>query len=56
MFTTSGSFNWARSFEDYDYACEIANQIYHKSDEDGYYIYDVTVRSHDFVIENNLHY
>ena len=30
MFTTSGSFNWARSFEDYDYACEIANQIYNK--------------------------
>ena len=53
---TSGSFNWARSFEDYDYACEIANQIYHKSDEDGYYVYDVTVRSHDFIIENHLHY
>ena len=56
MFKTSGSFNWARSFEDYDYACEIANQIYHKSDEDGYYVYDVTVRSHDFIIENHLHY
>ena len=56
MFTTSGSFTWAISFDDYDCACEIASEIYHKYDEDGYYVYDITVRSLDFIIENKLHY
>ena len=56
MFTTSSSFNWAHSFDNYDHAYKIARAIYHKYDEDGYYVYDITVRSSDFITENNLHY
>lgn len=56
MFTTSGSFNWARTFKDYDIACEVASEINHKYDEDGYYVYDVVVVTHDYIVENHLYY
>ena len=55
-FTTSGSYNWARHFDDYEHAWQIANKINQRYDADGIYVYDVTVKSEDFIYEYHLHY
>ena len=56
IFSTTGSFNSAFSFDDLEYARKVARKITHKNDKDGNYVCSVSVKSSKFIIEHNLNY